>query len=101
MQVSRFLRLGSGGYVCWCPACEEPHQLPFPNRGWAFDGNVDCPTFSPSFKITDGRGAICHFTLKAAVLMFTADCTHAFAGRVVPLPELPEHLRDPCDWSDG
>lgn len=44
------LRRGvAGGYFHWCPACEQQHPLP---DSWDFDGNVGCPTFSPSFKQT-------------------------------------------------
>lgn len=112
-QVSATLRRVQGGYAHWCPACEEMHRLP---DGWTFDGNLDQPTFSPSFlhsglkrEIVDGRwtGAwvrdlagepiksVCHYILTAGVLNFCGDCTHAFAGRSVPLPALPTNLIDP------
>lgn len=82
---------------------------------WAFDGNVDRPTFNPSVKITgkqrvivDGKWAgewvrdangkavdmCCHYFLHAGQLEFCSDSTHALAGKTVPLPELPPDLRD-------
>lgn len=85
----------------WCPGCEEMHVLPWKRGKWTFDGNVDAPTFTPSFLIkwtgTDDDGAgielVCHFILTAGVLNFCSDCTHALAGKSVLLPQLPPELR--------
>lgn len=111
-QVSDILRRATNGYVHWCPACEEAHILP---DNWAFDGNVERPTFHPSFKHegcqiekVDGkwtgewiRGVdgkplpfVCHYNLISGQLHFCNDCTHGMANKVVPLPKLPDHLKD-------
>lgn len=106
MQVSSRLRRGATAYFHWCPGCEEMHPLP---DGWRFDGNLESPTFHPSFKHTmkrfpsyDARGVgvgepfefICHYNLLGGKLMFCADSSHALKGQTVPLPELPPHVRD-------
>lgn len=112
MQVSAKLRRAQSGYAHWCPACEEMHALP---DGWTFDGNLELPTFSPSFKHTgkqtikkDGRWTgewardangnavdwCCHYVLNQGVLHFCTDCSHALKGRSVPLPDLPAEFRD-------
>jgi hypothetical protein len=112
-QVSVTLRRITGGYAHWCPGCEEVHKLP---DSWRFDGNLEKPTFTPSFKHEgiqrvfvngewtgewkrDAKGNtipyICHYILTAGVLNFCGDCSHALVGKSVPLPELPEHLIDP------
>lgn len=111
-QVSSKLRRQTGGYAHWCPACEEMHNMP---DSWTFDGNLEQPTYSPSFRHSgmqrinqDGkwtgewaRGAdgkplpwVCHYILTAGVLNYCGDCTHALAGKSVPLPDLPPELRD-------
>ena len=77
----------------WCPGCEEMHVLPWKRGKWTFDGNVDAPTFTPSFLIRwkDEEGGVqlvCHFILTAGMLDFQPDCTHALRGKV-PLPPLP------------
>jgi Family of unknown function (DUF6527) len=111
-QVSAVLRRGEGRYFHWCPGCNELHAL---SDGWTFDGNLDRPTFTPSFKqegfqeITvngvwtgewqrDSAGKplpfLCHYVLTAGVLHFQNDCSHALAGQAVPLPPLPPELRD-------
>lgn len=94
LQVSSKLRRATNGLMHWCPACEEMHPLP---DSWSFDGNLESPTFTPSFKhgpTNAGSNNICHYVLTAGVLNYCGDCTHAMAGQSIPLPELPVELRD-------
>jgi hypothetical protein len=112
-QVGKYLRRAAGGYEHWCPGCGKIHLIP---DSWIFGGDVNAPTFSPSVKITgvqtvndangewtgewmcDANGkalpACCHYILTEGHLNFCEDCTHAFKGQTVPLPELPPYLRD-------
>lgn len=107
-QITAKMRSTTDGFSWWCPGCEEGHPLPY-KRGWTFDGNLDAPTFSPSFKHeyprfkrVDERGIgigekepyCCHYIITAGQVMFCSDSTHALAGKTVPMPDLPEHLRD-------
>lgn len=73
---------------------------------WVWNGNVEYPTFTPSMNIRTnppdhphyqpGAGSsVCHYILTSGVINFCGDCTHAMKGQSVPLPELPERLRDP------
>ena len=111
-QVSASLRRVEGGHSHWCPGCEQMHVIP---DSWAFDGNLDAPTFSPSVlirgKLTntdpvtgkwdgwrkDAAGNTidyrCHYILTAGVLNFCDDSSHALRG-AVPLPPLPPGLTD-------
>ena len=110
-QVSAKLRRASNGFIHHCPGCDDSHLLPV---GWQFNGNVDCPTFSPSFlhqgvqtkRLPDGgfeflRDAAgnpipdcCHYILTDGILNFCSDSVHALAGQSVPLPDLPDYLKD-------
>jgi hypothetical protein len=111
-QVSKYLRRGVQGYFHYCPACHEMHCC---FDSWNFDGNVESPTFSPSFSITgvkrkmtddvwngewerDEHGKakpmVCHYILRKGVLEFQRDCTHELAGKNIPLPELPLWAQD-------
>ena len=65
------------------------HPLP---DGWTFDGNLEAPTFSPSFKHTWQNGRVCHYILTAGMLNYCGDSTHALAGQSIPLPVLPEDV---------
>lgn len=111
-QISSKLRSVEGELSHWCPGCEEMHILP---NTWNFDGNLEYPTFSPSFKhsgiktekingiwtgewIKDQNGNfvpfICHYILTSGILNFCNDSTHIFAGKSLPLPLLPEQFID-------
>lgn len=108
-QINDRLRRAQHGYGHYCPGCEGMHIIP---DTWEFDGNLDKPTFSPSVKIEyndrdagtrrlpgPGRSPYrtCHYFLRAGELRFCGDSTHPLSGKTVPLPPLPDWLRD--DWS--
>lgn len=91
--AGKFMRRGQESYFHWCPACDEVH--PLPDR-WQFNGDLDAPTFSPSFKHTfggrDGQRRCCHYIITAGQINFCGDCTHAMAGQTVPMKEWPPHV---------
>lgn len=110
-QVSAVLRRGQGRYFHWCPACEEMHQLP---DGWTFNGNLDKPTFSPSFKhsgkrtvVVDGRwtgewhrdadgkplDGTCHYIITDGRIHFCSDSWHGRSD-VVDMPAIPAGIAD-------
>lgn len=114
-QVTSKFRRAKNGYVHWCPGCRETHLLP---DSWTFNGDLENPTFNPSFKhsgsqtvkvdgkwtgewLLDAEGnlvpGVCHYILTAGVLNYCTDSTHPLAGVSIPLPELPEGLTD--DWA--
>jgi hypothetical protein len=80
-------------FMFWCPACQCGHAVWTEDRGgkpmWKFNGNFDAPTFSPSLLIHHGSGGkeICHTVVSDGVINYCSDCTHAFAGRSIPMEE--------------
>lgn len=104
----------------WCPGCEIPDEDGVMQGGthmlvvsgdshgrpvWTFDGNLDAPTLSPSIltrtehtrRRIDGESRdvglfVCHSFMRAGQMEFLGDCTHALAGKTVPLPPLPDWL---------
>lgn len=86
------------GVSFWCPGCQEMHAIsvkPLGGAGWEWDGNADAPTFAPSILVTyDGADGStrCHSFVRTGQIEFLTDCTHALAGRSVPLPDLPSEL---------
>lgn len=81
-----------------CPGCGDGHSglhmLPVNTNAtspsWTWDGNLEAPTIEPSILTKWGDKFVCHSFLRAGVFEFLADCTHAFAGQHVPIPDLPE-----------
>ena len=81
-------RVSEGEHGCWsfwCPACNEAHVV---NGGWSFNGNRIAPTFHPSIAVStnDPTGiALCHSMVTDGNISYCPDCTHAFAGKTLPL----------------
>lgn len=101
-----------GGLMFWCPGCDGAHQVQVgagPGPRWGFDGNYERPTFTPSVlvrgsrpitdderrRIMDGETiepepTVCHSFVRDGQVQFLGDCTHALAGRTVPLKPFDE-----------
>lgn len=90
LQVTAKLRRGTNAYYWYCPGCEEMH--PLPDR-WTFDGNLESPTFNPSFK-HDWHGGCCHYVVTTGQVAYCGDCTHGMANQTIPMPDLPKELCD-------
>jgi hypothetical protein len=80
-------------YLIFCPGCNCCHGW---NDRWTFDGNLDCPTVSPSLLVTHLRNytsseseptydGICHSFIRNGNIEFLSDCTHKLAGQTVKL----------------
>jgi len=118
-QVSTKLRRVEGDrWMYWCQGCEEPHMV---GPGWACEGNLESPTFSPSVLVTSGhympgwKGPKCwctfraehpdcefecrrcHTFIRGGMVDFLGDCTHALAGQTLPLPDYPPRLGEDGD----
>lgn len=105
-QVSPVLRRAVGRYIHWCPACEQMHPLP---DSWTFNGNMNKPTFTPSFAQTfvrwtgginaSGLGigekqhVLCHYIITDGQLRFCEDSWHKRTD-IVAMPLIPPHVRD-------
>lgn len=79
----------------WCPGCNGWHMIPIEKRNhlgavWGWDGDVEKPTVSPSVNIV----GVCHYFLSEGVIEFCGDSRHALSGQKVPLPKIPERLRN-------
>ena len=84
-------------YIFECPACGLRHKFDIEGTvrpTWVFNGNLERPTFTPSLRSRSGSGGptddVCHFNLTDGILHFCSDCTHAYAGKSLPLPDIKE-----------
>jgi hypothetical protein len=95
-----------------CPGCDDWHTIDVTR--WAWNGDLDLPTISPSILVTSGHYvsshqpgvdscwcdydrenpenpsgfscAICHSFVRDGRIEFLSDCTHKLAGQTVDLP---------------
>ena len=86
------------GQFHWCEPCDQVHILPS-GRGWTWNGDVEKPTYSPSFKHSWHEGPervakVCHYVLTDGILAYCGDCTHGMAGQSFPLPPLDAKYKD-------
>ena len=91
-QVSTKMRRAPGRFFHYCPGCEQAH--PLPDNGWTWNNSLERPTFSPSFMQNRGDPRQCHYVITDGVLNYCSDSWHALRGQRVPMPELPQWLRD-------
>lgn len=86
MQEKILHRGDSGRILFWCPGCRCAHFI-IEGR-WYFDGNEERPTFSPSILVKSSNAdgdTTCHSFVKDGEIEFLGDCTHALAGKTVPM----------------
>ncbi|EZQ13778.1 DUF6527 family protein [Aquamicrobium defluvii] len=116
MAVRGVLRTLEGGRVAFmCPGCREMHQVAVAGDtrpAWDFNGDFDCPTFSPSILVRGHRVSrdesgkwngewerdaegnpvpyVCHSFVRDGQIQFLGDCTHDLARQTVPLKPFEE-----------
>ncbi len=83
------------GWLFWCIGCAHYHEVTVevPNvdgHRWAFDGNVEAPTFSPAIEtvyVEDGGRTVdrCFLVVEAGWLVYGPNCTHRYAGNRIPM----------------
>ncbi len=93
MQKGKFRIINNDTLMFYCPGCELGHTIKHGGNGWSFDGDFDSPTISPSV-LTRGRNLRCHLFLKKGILQFLSDCTHKLKSQSIPIPDLPDWMKD-------
>ena len=114
MKAERFVN-GQGltiGYFIYCPGCKGMHAIHVEGPVvWAFNGDIEKPTFSPSLLLRSGHHihnhtgecwctyekrfnkkspfncVVCHSFITDGKIQFLSDCTHELAGQTVDLPD--------------
>lgn len=81
-----------GVFLHYCPGCENYHYFhtTYPNRSnaqWAFNHNLDQPTFHPSMNVV-GQ---CHYWLQEGRITYLNDSDHYLRNQTIPLPEFDEN----------
>ncbi len=104
---------GHCDFTFWCPGCKCGHGIWTTKRNsissiWSFNGDMEKPTFAPSLLITQETwtppvtpenieqwrkqpwtqtktSSVCHSFIRNGMIEFLSDCTHALAGKTVPM----------------
>lgn len=98
---------GIEGYRFFCPGCGHHHMYYTKNPNgrpvWAFNGDVNSPTFTPSLLNQWGTHAdpnwqppdnkpgwsgTCHLYVTNGQIEYLRDCTHHLAGKTVPMEDI-------------
>lgn len=107
--------LTNDGTLIWhCPGCGGGHGVPVRgDKAWGWNGSLDSPTLTPSVLLRSGHFnpdrpsdqcwctynrdhpdvpapfvcSVCHIFIRDGQIQFLGDCTHALAGKTVPIPE--------------
>lgn len=90
----------------YCPGCNLTHTVTItPEDGvkhWSFNGNLECPTLSPSLGVrwrdVNKDTYDCHVVVTDGVLNYCTDSEHELAGQKVamlPVDEWPRTRWDP------
>jgi hypothetical protein len=100
----------------WCPGCEDLHTITF--NKWAWNGDLDNPTITPSILTTNGhyidnnktrcwcnfeersgqkssfKCRLCHMFITDGQMKFLNDCSHELAGQTIALGDIPQYVLD-------
>lgn len=91
----RLIQPRPGWIAHWCDACQMLHELPTQHSNeschWEWDGQTHRPTLSPSIRTECTQ--VCHYYLREGWLHYLNDSSHAYAGRVIALPDIPESVQ--------
>lgn len=95
--MAKLNAVGSFDHSFFCPGCNYAHVIRTRGeKAWQWNGDVNAPTFSPSYLVGPGTKSQCHSFIKNGRIEFLNDCWHELKGQTVDLPNWPyeEELRD-------
>lgn len=85
--------------------CHKHGWHNIPAKRWNFDGNLECPTFSPSVrefeydpKQHEQHKTRCHYTVTKGKIKYHDDNTHEFAGQTLDMIPFTDAEIGCKDW---
>lgn len=94
---------GGPAFMFHCPACECGHWFQVgdgPGPRWTWNDDFERPTVTPSIFVNPPCAIKdhelgpsmhrCHSFVRDGSIQFLGDCTHALAGKTVPIPDFWE-----------
>jgi hypothetical protein len=79
-----------GQYMWYCAGCQMVHAFWTNHKNgegpnWSFNGDLIKPTFTPSHRVSDDRGVICHSFVTDGKVQYLNDSIHELAGQTVEM----------------
>lgn len=77
-------------FVFQCPGCGYGHgvRVQGPEPIWAWNGNLEKPTFSPSLLVNASDAKTrCHSFIREGMIQFLGDCHHDMKDMTVEIPD--------------
>ena len=79
-------------YMFWDVGLQQPNAFYIRgDRGWAWNGDFDKPTVTPSVLLTI-ENERSHLFIRDGKIQYLSDCTHELAGKTIEMVDFPE------DW---
>lgn len=101
MQAGPYMRVDElGRYYHWCPECKMAHPLPSDTGKWSFNGDVENPTFQPSFRQGLGNRGSCHYFIIEGKIHWCSDSWHGLSSvePMVPLNDSSVDDGEGLEW---
>lgn len=104
MLSATLVRVNDRTLYHYCLACDCLHPLYINPPGelgpyWTYNYNHERPTLSPSVKHQGygdhGKPVNCHYFIVDGTVQFCADSGHAYAGKTILLPPIPDRYLMP------
>lgn len=70
-----------------CAGCGCLH---YADERWAYNGDHEKPTFTPSILVNYGEGKVCHSFVTDGRIQYLGDSYHELGGQTIDLPEWGE-----------
>lgn len=74
----------------FCPGCRYYHAFTIggSGHGWAWNGSMERPTFTPSLLVNRGTEQQCHLFVTDGKIQYLDDCWHDLRGKTVDMVDL-------------
>ena len=98
----KLVKVTDGKLTAYCPACEIAHEVPVDASqptSWAFNGDYENPTLSPSLLLRGynekrEHDFVCHSFIEKGKWRFLDDYSHEMAGMVVDMQDIEVMEKD-------
>lgn len=93
---SKLIKIASGAYQHWCPGCGVKHmfftkECALVRTHWLWNESYEKPTIIPSIRhrlYQSDRVIVCHYRIIDGNIIYEADTTHEYRGKMIELLDI-------------